>query len=57
VGIGAALSTTLAGFMMDRFGSSLAFWCLAAVAVCGLALVWLLFPETRPDSGPPPALS
>ena len=26
VGIGAALSTTLAGFMMDRFGSSLAFW-------------------------------
>ena len=33
VGIGAALSTTLAGFMMDRFGSSLAFWSLAGVAV------------------------
>jgi MFS family permease len=57
VGIGAALSTTLAGFMMDRFGSSLAFWSLAGVAVCGLALVWLLLPETRPESAPPPALS
>ena len=33
VGIGAALSTTLAGYMMDRFGSSLAFWSLAGVAV------------------------
>ena len=51
VGIGAALSTTLAGFMMDHFGSSLAFWSLAGVAVCGLALVWLLLPETRPEFG------
>ena len=57
VGIGAALSTTLAGFMMDHFGSSLAFWSLAGVAVCGLALVWLLLPETRTESAPTPALS
>ena len=49
VGIGAALSTTLAGYMMDHFGSSVAFWSLASVAVCGLGLVWLLLPETRPD--------
>jgi MFS family permease len=49
VGIGAALSTTLAGYMMDHFGSSVAFWSLACVAVCGLGLVWLLLPETRPD--------
>jgi len=27
------------------------------VAVCGLALVWLLLPETRPESAPTPALS
>ena len=51
VGIGAALSTTLAGYMMDHFGSSLAFWSLAAVAVGGLGLVWLLLPETRPEFG------
>jgi predicted MFS family arabinose efflux permease len=49
VGIGAALSTTLAGYMMDHFGSGVAFWSLASVAVCGLGLVWLLLPETRPD--------
>ena len=57
VGIGAALSTTLAGYVMDHFGSSLAFWSLAAVAVGGLGLVWLLLPETRPDSARAPTLS
>ena len=49
VGIGAALSTTFAGYILDHFGSGLAFWSLAAVAMCGLGLVWLLLPETRPD--------
>ncbi len=48
VGIGAALSTTLAGFAMDHFGSSTAFLGLAAVAGCGVFTVWLLLPETRP---------
>src|SRR5262249_53829732 len=52
VGIGAALSTTLAGYAIDHFGSSVAFFSLASIAVCGLALVWLLLPETRPDAGP-----
>jgi MFS family permease len=47
VGIGAALSTTLAGYTMDHFGSSITFYGLAFIAVCGLALVWLLLPETR----------
>ena len=32
VGIGAALSTTLAGYMMDHFSSGVAFWSLASVA-------------------------
>ena len=50
VGIGAALSTTFAGYILDHFGSGLAFWSLAAVAMCGLGLVWWLLPETRPDS-------
>jgi predicted MFS family arabinose efflux permease len=47
VGIGAALSTTLAGYAIDHFGRSVAFFGLASVAVCGLALLWLLLPETR----------
>jgi MFS family permease len=50
VGIGAALSTTVAGYTIDHFGSSIAFYGLAFIAVCGLALVWLLLPETRPDA-------
>jgi predicted MFS family arabinose efflux permease len=50
VGIGAALSTTVAGYTIDHFGSSIAFYGLAFIAVCGVALVWLLLPETRPDA-------
>ncbi len=49
VGVGAALSTTVAGYTIDHFGSSVAFYGLAFIAVCGLALVWLLLPETRPE--------
>ncbi len=48
VGIGAALSTTLAGFAIDHFGSSVAYLGLAAVAGCGVLAVWWLLPETRP---------
>ncbi len=48
VGIGASLSATLAGYLSDRFGSPYAFAGLAAIAGVGLAVVWLLMPETRP---------
>jgi len=47
-GIGASLSATFAGILTDRFGSAAAFGSLAAIAVAGFALVWLLMPETRP---------
>ena len=50
VGIGAALSTTLAGYTIDHFGAGVAFCGLAGIAMSGLALVWLLLPETRPDA-------
>jgi predicted MFS family arabinose efflux permease len=46
-GIGASLSTLLAGYVSDKFGSSVAFTGLAAVAAVGLALIWLVMPETR----------
>ena len=49
VGIGAALSTTLAGYTMDHFGAAAAFCVLASLAAGGLASVWLLMPETRPQ--------
>jgi MFS family permease len=46
-GIGASLSTVLAGYVSDRFGSGMAFTGLAAVAALGLAVIWLFMPETR----------
>jgi MFS family permease len=46
-GIGASLSTVLAGYVSDKLGSSVAFLGLAAVAAMGLAMIWLVMPETR----------
>jgi Major Facilitator Superfamily len=46
-GIGASLSNVLAGYVSDKFGSSVAFSGLAGVAALGLALIWLVMPETR----------
>jgi len=51
-GIGASLSTVLAGYVSDRFGSSIAFAGLAAVAAAGLAMIWLAMPETRRGASP-----
>jgi MFS family permease len=49
-GIGASLSTVLAGYVTDKFGSGTAFIGLAAVAAAGLALIWFVMPETRRDA-------
>jgi predicted MFS family arabinose efflux permease len=46
-GIGASLSTVLAGYVSDKFGSSIAFAGLAGVAVLGFVMIVLLMPETR----------
>ena len=46
-GIGASLSTVLAGYVSDRFGSGVAFIGLAAVAAIGFAVIALVMPETR----------
>jgi MFS family permease len=46
-GIGASLSTVLAGYASDHFGSSVAFAGLAVVAAVALVVVWALMPETR----------
>ena len=49
MGIGASISPTLAGYLTDYFSSSVAFLGLAVIAALGLAGVWLLMPETRPN--------
>jgi MFS family permease len=50
VGIGASLSTTVAGFALDRFGSPPTLFGFSGVALAGLVLVLVLMPETRPES-------
>jgi len=47
IGIGASFSTVLAGYVSDKLGSNTAFLGLAAVAALGLAMIWLVMPETR----------
>ena len=47
IGIGASLSTVLAGYLSDHFGQQTAFLALAGVATMALAVVALAMPETR----------
>jgi MFS family permease len=47
VGIGASLSTTLAGYTWDYFGVVPAFFMLAAIAAAGFFAVFAFMPETR----------
>jgi MFS family permease len=49
-GIGAALSTTAAGYSIDHLGALITFSGLALVGIFGLLVVWLLLSETRPAS-------
>jgi MFS family permease len=46
-GIGAAMSTTVAGLIVVAAGYSAAFLTLAAIAALGLMLFWLAMPETK----------
>ena len=50
-GIGASLSTVLAGYISDTFGNSVAFLGLAGVAALGLAAIALIMPETKHEPG------
>ena len=45
-GLGAALSSSLAGFVVQQAGYNAAFLSLAGVAAVALALLWLAMPET-----------
>jgi sugar phosphate permease len=46
-GIGATLSTAVAGFIADRLGNTVSFVCLAAAGLAAVLLVWFAMPETR----------
>ena len=48
VGLGATVSTTLAGVIADRIGIHMALLALAAAGGAAVILVWMVMPETRP---------
>ncbi|MDA8249313.1 MAG: MFS transporter [Rhodospirillales bacterium] len=52
VGVGATLSTAMAGDLAGRFGSSVAFLALTFVGAAAVLLVVLAMPETQPASKP-----
>jgi MFS family permease len=49
-GIGAALSTAVFGLIAANFGRTTTFLSMAAVALLGASIMWLLMPETRPST-------
>lgn len=49
VGIGASISTTLAGKLTDLYGSYSAFVAMGLVAAAAVVVVLLFMPETRPE--------
>jgi MFS family permease len=53
VGIGAALSQTAAGAIVERFGYHAGFLFLAAVAAVAFGILLVFMPETRPPGGSP----
>jgi MFS family permease len=54
IGLGATLSTTLAGWTADEFGDPAAFAVLAAIGLVSTFLVLITMPETRPYDPVPP---
>jgi len=56
--LGATFSTTVAGWIADRYGLATAFYALALPALLGIAIILFVLPETRPVArarGPGPA--
>ena len=56
-GIGAALSTTLSGYVAQRFGDAAGFQAIIAVALTAVIVCWRFMPETSGRSVQTPATS
>ena len=57
VGIGATISTFVAGYLADSLGIPMTFLILAGIAVGALVLLLAAMPETKPDDTAMPAAS
>jgi MFS family permease len=52
VGIGAALSTTYGGYLIEHFGYNTSFLGLSAVGLIAFVLLFVFFPETQLETNP-----
>jgi MFS family permease len=52
MGIGAALSTTISGIVVEHFGRTVGFAGLAGIGIVGFVVLAALMPETRPQPLP-----
>jgi hypothetical protein len=53
ISVGASISTLFAGTVAAAFGGKVAYLGLALAGLCGLLLLWIGLPETRPPIAAP----
>ncbi len=51
-GIGASLSTSISGLVVERFGHKAGFLSVAIVGLVAVAILWAFMPETKPSALP-----
>jgi MFS family permease len=48
-GIGAALSTTVLGYVTQGFGNAVGFYAITGIAIAAVAICWAFLPETKDE--------
>jgi MFS family permease len=56
-GVGASLSTSATGLVVERFGHAAGLLSVTAVGLLGAAIVWAFMPETKSSAVPSPRLT
>jgi hypothetical protein len=56
-GVGASLSTSATGLVVERFGHAAGLLSVTAVGLVGVAIVWAFMPETKSSAVPSPRLT
>jgi sugar phosphate permease len=51
-GVGASLSTSISGLVVERFGHTAGFLSVTAVGLLAVAILWAFMPETKPSALP-----
>jgi len=51
-GVGASLSTSISGLVVERFGHMAGFFSVTIVGLVAVAILWAFMPETKPSALP-----